>query len=357
MIYDISVITMLALFLFSFVVLIRWILKKFFKINIPNLSRIRIVVVSLLSGLLIVGLGYQFRTSAQKRMDEQSESKAAIESGKKARAKSESKAAIESSKKARAKSGSKAAIESSKKARAKSESKAAIESSKKARAKSESKAAIESSKKARAKSESKAAIESSRKARAKSESKAAIESSKKARAKSESKAAIESSKKARAKSESKAAIESSKKARAKSESKAAIESSKKAKTKKPKQQYKNIETIFNMHSIKYLSNRRIFAKGAGVVLRNFKVIDFGADKMKQYHVLIAPKNASHTYFLLVFGDDLYKGRITYDSRITVFGSLNGKSRINDSQINSGIAQRYAGKRVILVLIDKIQVKN
>ncbi|WP_436645668.1 hypothetical protein [Lactiplantibacillus plantarum] len=229
MIYDISVITMLALFLFSFVVLIRWILKKFFKINIPNLSRIRIVVVSLLSGLLIVGLGYQFRTSAQKRMDEQSESKAAIES--------------------------------------------------------------------------------------------------------------------------------SKKARAKSESKAAIESSKKAKTKKPKQQYKNIETIFNMHSIKYLSNRRIFAKGAGVVLRNFKVIDFGADKMKQYHVLIAPKNASHTYFLLVFGDDLYKGRITYDSRITVFGSLNGKSRINDSQINSGIAQRYAGKRVILVLIDKIQVKN
>ncbi|MCG0873256.1 hypothetical protein IMAU30116_03427 [Lactiplantibacillus plantarum] len=245
MIYDISVITMLALFLFSFVVLIRWILKKFFKINIPNLSRIRIVVVSLLSGLLIVGLGYQFRTSAQKRMDEQSESKAAIES----------------------------------------------------------------------------------------------------------------SKKARAKSESKAAIESSKKARAKSESKAAIESSKKAKTKKPKQQYKNIEKIFNMHSIKYLSNRRIFAKGAGVVLRNFKVIDFGADKMKQYHVLIAPKNASHTYFLLVFGDDLYKGRITYDSRITVFGSLNGKSRINDSQINSGIAQRYAGKRVILVLIDKIQVKN
>ncbi|KZU92718.1 putative cell division protein (Pyrobaculumaerophilum) [Lactiplantibacillus plantarum] len=245
MIYDISVITMLALFLFSFVVLIRWILKKFFKINIPNLSRIRIVVVSLLSGLLIVGLGYQFRTSAQKRMDEQSESKAAIES----------------------------------------------------------------------------------------------------------------SKKARAKSESKAAIESSKKARAKSESKAAIESSKKAKTKKPKQQYKNIATIFNMHSIKYLSNRRIFAKGAGVVLRNFKVIDFGADKMKQYHVLIAPKNASHTYFLLVFGDDLYKGRITYDSRITVFGSLNGKSRINDSQINSGIAQRYAGKRVILVLIDKIQVKN
>ena len=236
---------MLTLFLFSFVVLIRWILKKFFKINIPNLSRIRIVVVSLLSGLLIVGLGYQFRTSAQKIMDEQSESKAAIES----------------------------------------------------------------------------------------------------------------SKKARAKSESKAAIESSKKARAKSESKASIESSKKAKTKKPKQQYKNIETIFNMHSIKYLSNRRIFAKGAGVVLRNFKVIDFGADKMKQYHVLIAPKNASHTYFLLVFGDDLYKGRITYDSRITVFGSLNGKSRINDSQINSGIAQRYAGKRVILVLIDKIQVKN
>ena len=204
---------MLALFLFSFVVLIRWILKKFFKINIPNLSRIRIVVVSLLSGLLIVGLGYQFRTSAQKRMDEQSESKAAIES------------------------------------------------------------------------------------------------------------------------------------------------SKKAKTKKPKQQYKNIEKIFNMHSIKYLSNRRILAKGAGVVLRNFKVIDFGADKMKQYHVLIAPKNASHTYFLLVFGDDLYKGRITYDSRITVFGSLNGKSRINDSQINSGIAQRYARKRVILVLIDKIQVKN
>jgi len=47
-----------------------------------------------------------------------------------------------------------------------------------------------------------------------------------------------------------------------SESKAAIESSKKAKTKKPKQQYKNIETIFNMHSIKYLSKNvfRIFSR-------------------------------------------------------------------------------------------------
>jgi len=112
-----------------------------------------------------------------------------------------------------------------------------------------------------------------------------------------------------------------------------------------------------MHTIKYLSNRRIFKKGSAVALRDFKVIDFGADKMKQYHVLIAPKNASKTYFLLVFGDNIYKGRITYSSKITVLGSLNGKSRVNDSQINSGIAQRYLGKRDILVLIDRIQVKN
>ena len=112
-----------------------------------------------------------------------------------------------------------------------------------------------------------------------------------------------------------------------------------------------------MHTIKYLSNRRIFNKGSAVALRDFKVIDFGADKMKQYHVLIAPKNASQTYFLLVFGDNIYKGRITYSSKITVLGSLNGKSRVNDSQINSGIAQRYLGKRDILVLIDRIQVKN
>lgn len=233
---------MLALFLLSFVVFVRWILKKIFGFNIHNLSCIRVAFISLLSGVLIVGLGYQLRTSDQKRIDEQNESKVALESKKKTKAKSESKAASESKKRARAKSKSEV-------------------------------------------------------------------------------------------------------------------SSAKKKKKQHSDTYQNIETIFNMHTIKYLSNRRIFNKGSAVALRDFKVIDFGADKMKQYHVLIAPKNASKTYFLLVFGDNIYKGRITYSSKITVLGSLNGKSRVNDSQINSGIAQRYLGKRDILVLIDRIQVKN
>ncbi|MCG0758443.1 hypothetical protein IMAU60049_02930 [Lactiplantibacillus plantarum] len=290
MIYDISIIIMLALFLLSFVVFVRWILKKIFGFNIHNLSCIRVAFISLLSGVLIVGLGYQLRTSDQKRIDEQNESKVALESKKKTKAKSESKAASESKKRARAKSESKAASESKKRARAKSESKAALESKKRARAKSESKAASENKKRARAKSKSEV-------------------------------------------------------------------SSAKKKKKQHSDTYQNIETIFNMHTIKYLSNRRIFNKGSAVALRDFKVIDFGADKMKQYHVLIAPKNASKTYFLLVFGDNIYKGRITYSSKITVLGSLNGKSRVNDSQINSGIAQRYLGKRDILVLIDRIQVKN
>ena len=274
MIYDISIIIMLALFLLSFVVFIRWILKKIFGFNIHNLSCIRVAFISLLSGVLIVGLGYQLRTSAQKRIDEQNESKVALESKKKTKAKSESKAASESKKRAKAKSESKVELESKKRARAKSESKAASESKKRARAKSKSEV-----------------------------------------------------------------------------------SSAKKKKKQHSDTYQNIETIFNMHTIKYLSNRRIFKKGSAVALRDFKVIDFGADKMKQYHVLIAPKNASKTYFLLVFGDNIYKGRITYSSKITVLGSLNGKSRVNDSQINSGIAQRYLGKRDILVLIDRIQVKN
>ncbi len=345
---------MLALFLLSFVVFVRWILKKIFGFNIHNLSCIRVAFISLLSGVLIVGLGYQLRTSDQKRIDEQNESKVALESKKKTKAKSESKAASESKKRARAKSESKAASESKKRARAKSETKVALESKKRARAKSESKAALESKKRARAKSESKAASESKKRARAKSESKTASESKKRARAKSESKAALESKKRARAKSESKAASENKKRARAKSKSEV---SSAKKKKKQHSDTYQNIETIFNMHTIKYLSNRRIFNKGSAVALRDFKVIDFGADKMKQYHVLIAPKNASKTYFLLVFGDNIYKGRITYSSKITVLGSLNGKSRVNDSQINSGIAQRYLGKRDILVLIDRIQVKN
>ncbi|MDN6127809.1 MAG: hypothetical protein L0I66_05455 [Tetragenococcus halophilus] len=258
MIYDISIIIMLALFLLSFVVFVRWILKKIFGFNIHNLSCIRVAFISLLSGVLIVGLGYQLRTSDQKRIDEQNESKVALESKKKTKAKSESKAASESKKRARAKSESKAASENKKRARAKSKSEV---------------------------------------------------------------------------------------------------SSAKKKKKQHSDTYQNIETIFNMHTIKYLSNRRIFNKGSAVALRDFKVIDFGADKMKQYHVLIAPKNASKTYFLLVFGDNIYKGRITYSSKITVLGSLNGKSRVNDSQINSGIAQRYLGKRDILVLIDRIQVKN
>ena len=113
---------MLALFLLSFVVFVRWILKKIFGFNIHNLSCIRVAFISLLSGVLIVGLGYQLRTSDQKRIDEQNESKVALESKKKTKAKSESKAASESKKSARAKSESKAASESKKRARAKSKS-------------------------------------------------------------------------------------------------------------------------------------------------------------------------------------------------------------------------------------------
>uniref|UniRef100_UPI001651627E hypothetical protein n=1 Tax=Lactiplantibacillus plantarum TaxID=1590 RepID=UPI001651627E len=123
MIYDISIIIMLALFLLSFVVFIRWILKKIFGFNIHNLSCIRVAFISLLSGVLIVGLGYQLRTSAQKRIDEQNESKVALESKKKTKAKSESKAASESKKRAKAKSESKVELESKKKAKDKSKSK------------------------------------------------------------------------------------------------------------------------------------------------------------------------------------------------------------------------------------------
>lgn len=80
-----------------------------------------------------------------------------------------------------------------------------------------------------------------------------------------------------------------------------------------------------------------------------EIIDLGADSMKNYHVLL---KANGTYVLLVV-DHTKSGKLSKGDTITVYGMFNGKSRINTSQIGSGISASYYSKPCVLLMADKV----
>lgn len=90
----------------------------------------------------------------------------------------------------------------------------------------------------------------------------------------------------------------------------------------------------------------------GVTIKNFYVKDAGADKSKDYHLLLTPKKNNNQYFLVV--TDKLKKKIQLGDTISAQGMLNGSSHINQTQINCGISENYLNKPVTLLLVDKIE---
>ena len=113
--------------------------------------------------------------------------------------------------------------------------------------------------------------------------------------------------------------------------------------------YPNIKSKLDVSNMKQYSDDDLFQS---YTLNKFYVKDVGADNMDQYHVLLAPSKKSNQYFLLVTKS---KKKIRQHDRVTAQVSLNGSSKINESQINSGISESYSGKHVILTSPDKIAI--
>lgn len=117
----------------------------------------------------------------------------------------------------------------------------------------------------------------------------------------------------------------------------------------PNSDYPNIKSKFDVTNMTQYSDDDLFG---AVTLNKFYVKSVGADPMKQYHVLLTPTKHSSQYFLLVTKS---KKKIRLHDKLTAQVALNGSSKINDAQINSGISESYSGKHVILTMPDKIAV--
>lgn len=117
-------------------------------------------------------------------------------------------------------------------------------------------------------------------------------------------------------------------------------------------EYPNISSIFDLNTIESQNSSSLFKT---VELKGFNIVDMGADSMKQYHLLISPNGHSDTYFLAVF-DHKLSGKLDTYNTVTIDGTLNGKSKLDGTQVNTGISSDYLGKKVILINVDKISKK-
>ncbi|QBX93217.1 hypothetical protein [Lactiplantibacillus plantarum] len=116
--------------------------------------------------------------------------------------------------------------------------------------------------------------------------------------------------------------------------------------------YPNVSSIFDLNSIESQNSSSLFKT---VELKGFNIVDMGADSMKQYHLLISPNGHSDTYFLAVF-DHKLSGKLDTYNTVTIDGTLNGKSKLDGTQVNTGISSDYLGKKVILINVDKVSKK-
>lgn len=118
---------------------------------------------------------------------------------------------------------------------------------------------------------------------------------------------------------------------------------------KPNSKYPDIANKLDLTSMEQYSSVHLFMN---VTLKDFYVKESTIDNYGQYHLLLAPIKTSDQYFLVVTKS---KAAIKKDHKITVQGFLNGKTKIDDTQLNAGINSKYSNKKVVSILADNIEI--
>lgn len=116
---------------------------------------------------------------------------------------------------------------------------------------------------------------------------------------------------------------------------------------KPNSKYPDIADKLDLTSMEQYSSVNLFMN---VTLKDFYVKESVIDNYGQYHLLLAPIKTSDQYFLVVTKSkaDIKKGR-----KIIVQGFLNGKTKIDNTQLNAGLNSKYFNKKVVSILADNI----
>lgn len=112
--------------------------------------------------------------------------------------------------------------------------------------------------------------------------------------------------------------------------------------------------INTKYDVKTLLNNKSTDLEEAVSLKDFYVVDVGADRQKQYHLLLTPSKNSDQYILAIVKKG--HGRISMGDKVSLTGMLNGKAKINENQFRSGISREYTGQTVVPYLGDSYSVK-
>ncbi|MFC6177576.1 hypothetical protein ACFQAV_12225 [Companilactobacillus huachuanensis] len=116
---------------------------------------------------------------------------------------------------------------------------------------------------------------------------------------------------------------------------------------KPNSKYPDISKELDLTSMDQYSSVNLFMN---VTLKNFYVKDLAIDEYDQYHLILTPIKSSDQYFLIVTKS---KQPIKKNRKISIQGFINGKTRIDDKQIDAGLNQKYFNKKVVSMLADNI----
>lgn len=117
----------------------------------------------------------------------------------------------------------------------------------------------------------------------------------------------------------------------------------------PNSEYPNIKNKYDITDMNQYNSDNLTD---GITLNKFYVKDWGYNKyMGDRHILLTPTKKSNQYFLVVTKTKkVFKG-----DRITVQGSLNGSSHVNQVQIKVGMQKKFLNKPDTLVLSDKVAI--
>ncbi|KRN98678.1 hypothetical protein [Companilactobacillus kimchiensis] len=118
---------------------------------------------------------------------------------------------------------------------------------------------------------------------------------------------------------------------------------------KSNQKYPDISKKLDLISMEQYTSDNLFMN---VTLKKFYIKDSAIDSAGNCHLLLVPVKSSNQYFLLITKSN----RTLKNNRlITVQGFLNGKNKINNTQIMAGLSKKYLNKTAVSITADKIAI--
>ena len=115
------------------------------------------------------------------------------------------------------------------------------------------------------------------------------------------------------------------------------------------QKYPNITQKLDLVSMEQYSSDNLFMN---VTLKKFYVKDTALDQQGKYYLLLTPIKTSNQYFLVTIKSSQ---KIQAHRNITVRGFLDGKTRINNEQIQMGLDSKYLNKKVVSMMGDNFSL--